>query len=1159
MLDRLTLTCSGVALAALLAACSAPSDRSPHSSAQGERAQLTALEAGFRNPPPAARPRTWWHWIDSNVTRDGISKDLEWMQRVGIGGFHMFDVGVGVGHYVENPALFMTPQWLDLLEHTAKEAKRLDLEMTYHAAGGWSQTGGPWVSAEQGMKKLVWSSTRFSGPGRLPAPLPQPSDVSGPFQDVPKERAIRLPELHGSVAASARAEPLDKPPPRHYRDQHVFAYPTPAAQSALASAAVQVHSNAGPVDTALLADGLFAGGMALAYLDEPAAVTFNFDQPVTVDSVTIGLGHGFPQGLVQVSRDGRNWHTLAELPGQTHEWINASARTLAFPQTTARHFRLLLTSPAPPHRFAALLGIDAPAHYTLTELRWSAGRINRAEDKAGFGLIYDYAAAATPATAAAVAPGTVLDLSDRLRADGTLDWEAPPGDWTVLRMGYSLTGVTNHPATNESLGLEVDKLNAEHVTAYLDGLLQPLAEHAADILGKGGIEYLLLDSWEAGLTNWTDDMFARFQALRGYDPRPYAPALAGQVVGDAAATERFLYDWRLTLSDLLAQNHNGVIQAYANARGLGVYAESMGTRMATMGNGMQLKAMAEVPMAEFWYVPPGDPGNQLDPRYRTDIREAAAVANIYGQNLVAAEAFTTLPFHPPWGQGPRELKWVGDYYFTEGVNRIVIHSSDHQPLDDFAPGFTLWQFGQFLTRHETWAEQSKGWIDYLARSSFMLQQGKHIADVAILLGEGAPLSVPFWDDTQPGVPPGYDYDYIDAETVIDNLKVEDGYYVTPGGSRYRLLVLPAHHDRLTVAMAGRLEALVKAGGALLAPRPLGSPSLADGAGADAAVATVADRLWGPSTDAVKGRQQSRQVGAGRVYAGMSIGAALNDLGIEADVSLAENAPLKWTHRATDAVDLYFVTNLGDSPISTEARFRVSGRDVSLWYPETAKILPASYRSGDSDTAVTLDLDTHESVFVVFAGAAPAPARQLPLPQLRRIATVPGPWTVTFLDAGGPQQPLTLQTLAPWHTSDHPPVRYYSGTARYTTTFELPQAAADQPQDLLLDLGEVGQIAEVWLNGRPLGSDWMPPYRIELGAAARPGKNQLEIQVTNLWANRLIGDAGLALGETVGKNVYRPYTQGTLYTQVTGLGRDHPLFPSGLAGPVRIYARHSEPQ
>ena len=1125
---------TAIASILLMSICQAAAPAGDAQAAGARVDAVGALRAGFIEPPSEARPRAWWHWIDSNVTRDGITKDLEWMKRVGIDGFQLFDVGVGVGYHVADPAIFMTPQWLDLVDHAQREAVRLDLEMTYHAAGGWSQTGGPWVAPEQAMKKLVWRATQLSGPGPAGV-VAAPPATTGPFQDVPAAPVLRLPALASSVAERGRAEPPSTDDrPEFYRDAHVFAFPTPPARATLMSAAPEVTSNGGPVDAARLRDGRFGDGARLAQVDGGTSVTTQFPTPVTVDGLTIAMGHHLPAARVEASVDGQSWRLLAELPGENHEWLRAAARTITFEPVTASRFRVLFTAPPPPPTFAALLGIGAPEAYTLSELDWTIGAVNRAEAKAGFELIYSYPDHPTPATAAAIPAGDVIDLTDRLRPDGTLDWQVPAGRWTVLRLGYSLTGMKNHPATEAGRGLEVDKLNPDHVEAYLDGLLGPIARRSADVLGAGGIEYLLLDSWEAGVSNWTQDMLDRFQARRGYDPRPYAPALAGLVVEDGETTDRFLWDWRLTLSEMLADNHNGTIQRYANDRAIGIYAESMGTRMTVMGDGMAMKARAEVPMAEFWYVPPGDPRGELNARYRTDIREAASVANTYGQTLVAVEAFTTLPFHPPWAQGPRELKWTADYYFAEGMNRPVIHSSDHQPLDDFAPGFTLWQFGQFLTRHETWADQAKGFMDYLARVSFMLQQGEHVADVAVFLGEGAPLSVPFWRPDEPGLPAGYDYDYVDAPTVLGTLRVVDGLFVTPGGTRYRVLYVPPRVARMTVGLAERLAELAAAGGTVLAPRPAGSPSLADGADANARIEAIARRAWD----------------GGAIASGLSIGALLARDGIAPDVVFEGGERLKWKHRAGADFDAYFVTNLADDAADISARLRVAGRDVQLWYPETGRMMPANYRPDGAGTRVDFELAAHEAVFVVLAGPAEPGGRQQGQSRRGPVLTVDGPWTVRFEDAGGPAAPMTLVTLSPWQVHADPAIRHYSGTATYTTRFTLD---APPGREAMIELGEVGQIATVTLNGQRLGTDWMPPYRLSAGAALRQGDNILEIAVTNLWANRLIGDAARRPGETVSKSVFRPYTAGTLYSDLTGLGADHPLLPSGLAGPVVITA------
>lgn len=1100
----------------------AEAERVSRGASSQDRAVVGLVE-GFKAPPEAAKPRAWWHWIDGNVTGEGITADLEWMDRIGIAGFQLFDVEAGTAHVIDDPVIFHSEKWSELVGHAANEARRLGLEMTLHTAAGWSQTGGPWVAPEQAMKKIVWTETDIDGGGLVDTQLPLPPDINGPYQDYPADPAIRLPDKASSIEGARHNTEEPQPLPTLYQDQVVFAYKLPEPAAALASAAPSFEGPAGPLEAGMLTDHRYSDAVFLDVVDSGTAITISYPSPVTVDSATLGMRHHLPSGYIEaLGPDG--WRRLAELPGVNHEWINVHARTFAFAPVTASAYRLVFTSAPPPPPFAYLIGAGLPDRFALSELRLGVGGIHRAQDKAGFGLLYDYAAAATPERAASVSHTDVLDLTAAMDTDGHLRWQAPEGTWRIVRLGYSLTGRQNHPAPNEGRGFEVDKLNAEHVGAYLDGYLAPLDPA---IIGDGGIEFLLLDSWEAAVANWTQGMLEAFEERRGYDPRPFLPTLTGMVVDSAEVTEAFLWDWRSVLGEMLRDNHNRVVQSYANKRGMGVYAESMGTRMPTLGDGMAMKADAEVPMAEFWYVPTGDPRGELDARYVTDIREAASVAEAYGQKLVAAEAFTTLPIYPPWGQGPRDQKFVADFYLAQGVNRFVIHSSDHQPLDGAAPGLTLWEFGQFLTRHETWAEDAEAWMDYMARTSFMLQQGDHVADVAIFLGEGAPLSVPFWDEREPGLPDGYDYGYVNADLLLSGLDVKDGRLTTPGGAEFSLLVIPERVTRLTAEAMERLAALAEAGAAILVP-PLGaSPSLSE--------ADDASRLQAA---------RERLFAAPRVIRGTDAGSALETLGIKPDVAGASDDQLVWRHRRGAFGDLYFVANLATEGKTADLDLGAAGPFASLFYPEDGRIVRAEAKAEDGRTKIRVDLDPQQSVFVVLTAAA-VPEVADPLGALEEVATLAD---FTASSDGATPAP---SGLGRWDLSENVALRYHSGTISYATTIDVsPEQAAAQ---LFLDLGEVHQTARVYVNGKLAGIDVFPPYRVEVTGLLSSGENDVVIEVTNLWANRLIGDAGLPASETVSATGFRPYTNETVYARVSGMTSDHPLFPSGLVGPVSLLA------
>jgi hypothetical protein len=1061
-------------LATMLAsACLAPS------TAQAE----DALRAGFETPPAATRPQVFWQWINGNVTQEGIRLDLDWMKRAGIGGPILFDIGFGsppIPQYVEHRVGYGSPEWKAMVRYTAARSRALGLDFGLAAGGGWSETGGPWVTPQQAMKKLVWSETTLSGRG--PHRLPPPPGASGPFQDLPINARFAEPRL--------------------YRDVKVVAWRlTPDEAAAVGPAAA---SSAGVVDAARLSDGAYAAP-ALAPLAAQGWLTLRFAKPVTLRAVTVGVEGAMPKGVVEVSDDGVAFRPLAVLPGEARQGL--PVRTFAFPAATGRVVRLRLEA-------------DKPV--VVTEFAPHADpRVNRFEDKAGWGVLDDYEAVVTPAGGQGIPAEGVLDLTDRLRADGTLDWSPPPGRWRVLRLGWSLTGRRDTPASAESLGLEVDKLNADHVRAHMHGLLDPLKAELGELYGPkaggGGLGFVITDSWEAGQANWTEAMPAEFARRRGYDLTPWLPALTGRVVDDAARTERFLWDYRRTLADLLTEHHFEEIARVLHGEGLTYAAEAPGVDLPTTADGLQAKGRADLPMGEFWVYAQDKPPPAA---HLADIREAASAAHVYGKPLVGAEALTTMG-EEPWRTGPWQAKPIVDRYMAEGVNHFVLHTSAHQPFLDRRPGMTLRQYGQHLSRNETWAEgEMRAWTDYLSRSAWMLRQGRPGADIAYFYGEGAAAGLPLLEGGKASLPPGYDFDYLDAESLIQRLSVAGGRLILPSGVSYRALVLPRRIDRLSLPVLRKLDALAAAGALVIGERPVGSPSLSGGMAADAEWRGLADRLWGG------GRVRSGEVG--QILAGAGIAPAVR----------SPSDSLVWTRRVLDDGELFFVANTSGKRVEADLDFRVAGKAPEIWRADTGAAAPAGYAIEGSRTRVPLALGPSDAVFVVFRQPAKTASRPAPVRTTTTLARIDGPWTVRFAPGLDAPASITLDALGSWTEQPDPGVRYFSGAATYEKTLTVPRAWLGSGARLSLDLGEVREFATVTLNGKVLPVLWKPPFAVDVTDQIKPGENRLEVRVVNFWANRMIGD--LQPGA-------RKYT----FAPIQPFEPSSPLSPSGLLGPVTL--------
>jgi len=532
-----------------------------------------------------------------------------------------------------------------------------------------------------------------------------------------------------------------------------------------------------------------------------------------VDMIAAMLtGIANPEKSLEASDDGQNFRAVVKLPEG-----GAPEHTVSFPAVTAKFFRVVFKRTPPPPLPSWAIGLDPaslgirfgapPTDYEIAELVLHAGaRVNRFEEKAAFTPLPDLYQFATPPVAPteAVSKSDVVDLTSKLGADGTLEWTPPAGHWVILRFGYSLLGITNHPATAEATGLEVDKLNRRFVKNYMNTYLDSYKETVgADYMGKRGIRYVINDSWEAGSQNWTDDMIAKFKKRRGYDPLPWMPVLTGQVVESAEASDKFLWDFRETIGDLIADEHYGQLEASLHERGMGHYGESHESGRAFVADGMEVKKFNEVPMSAMWTQVPGVNKEQYG--YNADDRESASVAHIYGQNLAAAESMTAAA--APWAWSPATLKPTADQEFLNGINRFVIHESAHQPLVGKAPGLTLGPFGQWFNRNETWAEEAGPWVKYIARSSYLLQQGHFGADLVYFYGEDSNLTAIFADKS-PDVPAGYGFDYINADALIHELNVAGGRITTKSGMSYRVLGLDPYSQHMPLPVLRAIHKLV---------------------------------------------------------------------------------------------------------------------------------------------------------------------------------------------------------------------------------------------------------------------------------------------------------------------------------------------------------------
>lgn len=739
---------------------------------------------------------------------------------------------------------------------------------------------------------------------------------------------------------------------------------------------------------------------------------------------------------------------------------------------------------------------------------------------------------------ACISRADIVDLSAFAKPGGGLDWNAPAGNWTVMRFGHTWTGQKTLPATPESEGPECDKLDKRGIRTHFAKVMQRMIDLAGPAAGST-FHTFFMDSWEAGGQNWTENMPAEFRRRRGYDIQPFLPVMAGRIVGDLQTSERFLYDLRQTVSELITENFWAELRTLCHEHGMKLAVQTY----ITGGNDLDAGNLADEPMGEFWAIP-NVPGND----YSQSVKAAASTANLNGKRIVGTESFTSTDAER-WLSHPAKLKEQGDRMFCLGANRFQFHRFAMQRFPNIKPGMTMGKWGQQYDSTQTWWEFSKPWHDYLARCQHMLRQGPLVTDVLALAPEE-----PLWRFEHQPVS-GHDYDICGPDT-FKRITMNDGNPGIPGGPSYQLITV-AHGGAMTLERARKLRDLVNAGAALLGEPPVATPGLAGLPQADAELRAIAGELWGSA------RETERNVGKGRVFRGISVPDALKRLGVEDDFSSTD--PLSWCHRRGGGTDIYFIATSSDQTTVPTCLFRVTGKQAELWNPETGEINPLEVSpAGEGTCSVRVPLAPDGSAFVVFrplpdtVTISSSPPRDVAHPATRA-SEIKGPWTLTFPKDSGVANPLCLPELSSWSANTDPNVRFFSGSAVYSKDLEIRNPAAG----MVLDLGKVEVMARVKLNGKDLGILWKRPYQVDISNAAVSGNNRLEVEVVNLWVNRLIGDQSLPEDSDRDPNgVLKEWPGWLLAGGKSPTGRHafvtfplwkkaDPLQPSGLLGPVTL--------
>lgn len=885
------------------------------------------LAEGFAQPPAQTKPWVYWYWISDNISKEGISRDLEAMARVGIGealigNIFLDDIPVG-------KTKVLTPAWWELIEHAIHEGGRTGVNIGMFNCPGWSQSGGPWIQPTATMRYLASTELRVTGPAKLKQKLAPPKEQ---FQDVallafpaPAYDADRFGGQTPKITATPSTENLDK-----------------------------------------LVDG--DPGSIVELADKPGKTPLIIDlelpAPLTARSLRIVPGTepiGAQVELQAAGDDGR-FRTIKHFkcdrsnmsPGVG--FMPRGPVVISFPATTARKFRLVFGNFFARGKHLQLAEISlSPAAQLESFIEKQLAKMH--PTPLPLWDTYLWPTQPEPEGKELVVPmDKVRDISKQLAADGTLEWNVPAGEWVIQRFGMTPTGMRNSPASPEGQGLEVDKMNRELVRHHFDSFIGEILKRvpAAD---RKAFTRVVADSYEMGSQNWTDGLGRQFAKRYGYDPVPWLPVLSGRLVGSADQSERFLWDLRRLVADRVATDYVGGLRDAAKPHGLGLWLENYG-HWGFPGEFLKYGGASDRIGGEYWVT--GDLGS-------IECRAASSCANTYGKGFVSAEAFTG---GPAFQNTPGDLKARGDWSFCEGVNHFVLHVYIQQPWEDKVPGVNAW-FGTEFNRHNTWFEDSKSWVEYLRRSCWLLQQGTRVADAAYFIGEDAPKMT---GTRTPALPPGRDFDYINAEIILSTLSVKDGLLTLPHGTSYRVLVLP-ELDTMRPEVVLKVRKLVKDGATVLGPRPSRSPSMENYPECDAQVRELAAALWG---DAVMSQPGERALGKGRIIWGKTLAEVFAAMSLPADFE--SSAPLRFTHRRDGQTDIYFVANPKPESLTTTAAFRAGGKAPEFWWPDSGRVeRPAVYDVADGVVRLPLSFGPNGSVFVVF--------REIAAPVTQRVVSV----------------------------------------------------------------------------------------------------------------------------------------------------------------------------
>jgi hypothetical protein len=1109
-----------------------------------------------------AKPWVLWYWVKAGVSKAGITADLEAMKANGIGGAYLVTIQ-GADNALYHPsAIQLTPEWWQMVEFAMNEAKRLNLKLGMHISDGFALAGGPWITPELSMQKVVWSTMNIS----------KTTDKIVLSQPESKEN--------------------------YYRDIAVYAYPSPVGTGVSTRTIHPKITASNGVD----ASGLVKPDNKQSFSsNQPCYIQYEFERPFTCRTVSIKVGGNNYQAqrlAIEVSNDGKNFRSIGRLEPPRHGWQDTDEDvTHSIVPVTAQFFRFVYDKKGSEPGAEDLDAAKWKPALKLVNLElFAEAKINQFEGKNG--SAWRVSKRNTPSQIPkdlCVPLNKLISLGDKLNADGTLNWTPPGGNWTILRVGHTSTGHTNATGGGGK-GLECDKFSSEAAKLQIRNWYGEALKHAGPEIAKKVLSVFYMDSWECGSQNWSPVFKDEFRKRRGYDITAYLPIMTGLPVENVSVSENFLYDVRTTISELIVDKFYKTLAGFAREQGLMFTAESVAPTM--MSDGLLHYKTVDVPMGEFWLNSPthDKPNDMLD---------AISAAHIYGKNIVQAEAFTTVRMD--WNEHPGNMKTLQDRNYALGVNKLIYHVFTHNPWVDRKPGMTLDGVGLYFQRDQTWWKLGKAWVDYAARSQDLLQQGKHVADIAVFTGEELPRRSVLPDRLVPTLPGLFGKDVVEAEKkrlanigeplrqipsgvthsanmadpenwvnplrgyaydsfnpdVLSTAAVKNGSVVFTSGASYKVLVvtgklsLNPNYQYISFQTVKKLSRLIKAGArVIIAEKPVYQPGIRQGNVTE--FNKIINEIWGGSFSSKISNGERivfKKLGLGSIYKAPFFGEDLRDLGVERDLTVTEKGSgsdagsyakhVAFLHRKSAEKDIYFISNQLDKVRELSFYFDIKNNSPVIYDAvtnDTLKVNNWSVSSGK--TALALKLEPNQSLFILFE----RPTNETKSgngsnwASFKIIQDISRDWQAKFDPAyGGPLQPVIFDELLDWTKSTDTLVKYYSGTAIYTRNFTFNGNIQGR---IWIDLGEFSSIAGLRINGVDCGTLWTAPHRLEISKAIKQGENQITVEIANTWGNRLIGDSKLPL--------YKRITNTTAPFRLAG----KPLYPAGLIGPVLIQSENN---